>query len=212
MKTLFRILAVIYINTFRRILSFSINSFIYVKALFSGKGKDVKEKIIAISNSIKNLEDVNVLYRQFKYKSDPVNGLIDYSPTIFTFIYQNETGDCDNASFYAQWLYNEFAKKNFNFRKNTSFSQMAIVTYPNNFRELLNIIVTEFKNVIRFFKKEKEVKTIMRWNHSIFYNESDKIVYSSGQIYFNTTLTEFIHDFYGKDGAYTTAETLTVKY
>jgi len=71
---------------------------------------DVYNKILSLKETTKTVADIDNTLKKFKWTADPLGGLIDYSPNMYTIAYhlivnQKLLDDCDGAARYAHYLY-----------------------------------------------------------------------------------------------------------
>lgn len=88
-----KILAIIYINTLRRWMTWWTNKKIRA-GITPSELYDLDQKIADLKKKIKTTADVMYELRKFRWVSDPLMGLWDYSPDIYTFLHNSYKDDC----------------------------------------------------------------------------------------------------------------------
>lgn len=104
------ILAQIYINTIRRITTFWMRNSVKMKMNDMDKIM-IANEIADLKMKTKTTLDVVKELKSFKWVSDPIGGLLDWSPDIECFLYNKKEDDCDGAAYYTKWLFDIIGKE-----------------------------------------------------------------------------------------------------
>jgi hypothetical protein len=99
-------IAKFYVKTLRVIISFVMNSIYFFLYLTNGKrNKEVNAEILRLKSTVFTVSDVERELKAFKWVSDPMMGVVDWSPNIYSFIFKNKQDDCDGAAAFTKWLF-----------------------------------------------------------------------------------------------------------
>src|SRR5437868_3171051 len=93
----------LYLNTYRRFLSFIINQYYHWFRLHKNKTL-VDSELKRLKENIKTFDDIIQESKSFTWKSDPLGGAIDWSPNIESFLINAKKDDCDGAAMYTAYL------------------------------------------------------------------------------------------------------------
>ena len=100
------LVSIIYIYTIRKWLSAIINQW-YISKIKRNKVEYemVKHCLKKWESTITNNETVQTELDKFKWKSDPLGGFIDWSPSIESLLIKNYQDDCDGAAELTRYLF-----------------------------------------------------------------------------------------------------------
>lgn len=105
-----KFITIIYVYTIRKIFSLFLNIWYLIPMLIPSIRNTIKEQKKLINN-IKVKEDIDRFIEKFTYESDPIYGLLDWTPSINAFLIRGYTGDCDDAGVFVKYLFNHIGYK-----------------------------------------------------------------------------------------------------
>jgi hypothetical protein len=173
-SSVLKIIVVLYVNTIRRWMTWWTNNKIQ-KKMTNEDIFNVKSKIETLKSKIKTTADIIIELQNFRWVSDPIMGIWDYSPTIETFLYHNKKDDCDGAAFYTKYLFELIGGRQITIvsllSKKPILSKSHVIAivqdldqkfyiYSNGYRYKQNFDTIE--DCISFYKQENE-KTDLKY-------------------------------------------------
>ena len=106
-----KILSYSYIYSIRLLQSLLFQGFYWLRYKLSKNKEKIDNEIKRLKNTCNNKLKIDKELRSFKWVSDPIEGLIDWTPSIYSFLLNEKKDDCDGAGFYTKWLFKNCSKE-----------------------------------------------------------------------------------------------------
>lgn len=168
-----KIFAILFIYSFRLIGSLFFRGCYWLKYKFSKNKEKYDNEIKRLKSVCINKKQIDKELKIFQWVNDPIEGLIDWSPSIYSFLINEKKDDCDGAGFYTRWLFKNCSKENGKVKIISLISKfpfigashvIAILKYENKFFVYSNGIC-----INKSFGTEKEAVTYYINNSKVKY-------------------------------------------